>query len=112
MHFFCAKIVGWLVIDKYNCFCGKHKPRNEMKKKEAEAKALANRKISSETEIQKLEQMKTEHISPEKPTPENVLIKTSGKPASFERAAQSTLIKNEYISPTKSPITSPKTGMR
>ena len=38
MHFFCAALVGWLVIDKYNCFCGRHKPRNESKKKEFEAK--------------------------------------------------------------------------
>ena len=27
MHFYCAKIVGWSVTDKYNTFCGRHKPK-------------------------------------------------------------------------------------
>ena len=30
MHFYCAKIVGWSVTDKYNTFCGRHKPKRQL----------------------------------------------------------------------------------
>ena len=31
MHFYCAKIVGWSVTDKYNTFCGRHKPKQRQR---------------------------------------------------------------------------------
>ena len=77
MHFFCAKIIGWLVIDKYNCFCGRHKPRNETRTKEFEAKAF-NRKTSGETDaaLTALTMTTSTDIVPIKQQPTGTIIKT------------------------------------
>ena len=99
MHFFCAKLTGWLVIDKYNVFCGRHKPRLESKKKEFEAKALAERRnLSLEETVSsdKVQSSSQESLSGYEITkkPENTMKTTvitppvkasSGKPSSFDR---------------------------
>ncbi|CAG5105488.1 Oidioi.mRNA.OKI2018_I69.chr1.g2170.t3.cds [Oikopleura dioica] len=47
MHFFCARLTGWLVMDKMSSLCGRHKPRCESKKNMVLEASLA-RKQSTE----------------------------------------------------------------
>ena len=48
MHFFCARLTGWLVMDKMTSLCGRHKPRCESKKNMV-LEASLSRKISLES---------------------------------------------------------------
>ena len=116
MHFFCAKLTGWLVIDKYNVFCGRHKPRLESKKKEFEAKALAeNRNLSvdqnmtgnttssSQENLPNSGMISKVESEPKALTVTPPVKPSSGKPSSFDRPPP---LKMEH-----KPLTStPKTG--
>ena len=53
MHFYCAKIVGWSVTDKYNTFCGRHKPKLRQRpleiKKELSTQSIPSTNIPAAT---------------------------------------------------------------
>ena len=83
MHFYCAALVGWVVIDKYNTFCGRHKPRQSRPREKKETKSemvLVKSEPQSEVTTGKPATMA---ITPVVKTEPN--IPKTGKPALFEK---------------------------
>jgi len=109
MHFYCAKIVGWSVTDKYNTFCGRHKPKRPLVGTQQRQRALEIKKepptqsipssdtapvtpatitrtqpaSNSMTSVETVDQKLTPAVAG--PTRGNSLDKKTGKPAQFEK---------------------------
>jgi len=100
MHFFCARLTGWLVMDKMTSLCGRHKPRCESKKNMV-LEASLSRKISLETAEPSL---LADLIKQELPAQDQNTPPSDVKPIIQQNAATGTTIVRPGITPL------PKTG--
>ena len=84
MHFYCAALVGWVVIDKYNTFCGRHKPRQSRPREKKETKSeMVLVKSEPQTEVTSSGKPATMAITPVVKSEPN--FPKTGKPALFEK---------------------------